>query len=85
MRAAAFGVDGGPPGRTVLAPEQTPLPEADTDAPVLRMEQGLSRTGPLDPGPWQARIVVKACQCWGKAAMTASTFLSSSTFCRSAL
>lgn len=52
-------VDGGPPGRTVLAPEQTPLPEADTDAPVLRMEQGLSRTGPLDPGPWQARIVVQ--------------------------
>jgi hypothetical protein len=52
-------VGNGPTGRTMFIAEGAPLLEADENAPVLRLEQGLPRLGSLDLGPWQTRIVIQ--------------------------
>lgn len=52
-------VGNGPTGRTMFVAEGAPLLDADANAPVLRLEQGLPRLGSLDLGPWQTRIVIQ--------------------------
>jgi hypothetical protein len=52
-------VGNGPTGRTMFVAEGAPLLDADADSPVLRLEQGLPRLGPLDLGPWQTRVVIQ--------------------------
>jgi hypothetical protein len=52
-------VGNGPAGRTMFIAEGAPLLDADANAPVLRLEQGLPRLGALDLGPWQTRIVIQ--------------------------
>jgi hypothetical protein len=52
--------EGGPTGQTRVSPTELPLPEADLDEPVLRIEQGLPQVSQLSLGPWQTRVVVQS-------------------------